>query len=806
MRLLVIIVTSLLVLSYEDTQASCPASGEQDSCSEGKTPQGKLKHINVILIGATGDLAQKYLWTGLFQMFRHHYTEGKQHFQFYGCGRKMADTGRQLLSEILLYRLLCSDDKCRQMKSRFVQATQYHSLATTEEYEKLARKVSENTQSVYGLQGTEFTYEEGRIVYISTAPSAYREIITLVHAHLRPQLGKAWMKLVFEKPFGHDLDSAVELTEKMKQDFSEAEVYLLDHYIGKSVVQQILPFRMLNHGLYGDMWNRDHIERVEIVLKEQVDVKDRTRFYDEVGVIRDVMQSHLMELLVLVAMEPSDSASISDILERKLELLRQVQEVDTGSVLIGQYRSYDSEQKSSATNTDSVSLTPTFAAVSLHVDNQRWHGVPFLLVSGKKMDEKSSYIRIIFKNSGFCFRKNHKTCDERKQIIFYIGGSDTRFSPMIVVSKSLLKPKPGLGWRLIEFNSEDILLGQSMGDTYQLVPEDTTLNSYSTLIEAMYDGQKHMFVETKCLLASWRIWMTCLMAMEKRKPRLYEGGDTQMEWLDFTYVGDKLEFVYKEVQLDVKMADETVTRHIPGAFRSERLVTGRTDDVITQLANDMRMQAERAVRKNGVFHLAVSGGNSPLALWRHMTSASGHYFPWWGCTHVWMVDERCVSPSSNISNFYALDTHLLRHIGVPHWNIHPMITGSNSYPDDADIAYESAIKGITDKMDFVLLGVGSDGHTASLFPGVEATDPNKWVVHTVAGPGQVSPHRLSMTETFLNAASHVAVLVSGVGKHDIVKTLAGDVTDKVMYPIIAVKPHNGTMTWYIDHDALFGLT
>ena len=191
----------------------------------------------------TGDLAQKYLWTGLFHMFRRHYKEGEQHFQFYGCGRKTANFGRQLLSEILLYRLPCSDDKCRQMKSRFVQATQYHALVKTEDYEKLARKVSENTQSIYGLQGTEFTYEEGRIVYVSTAPSAYNEIIAMIHEHLRPQFGKAWMKLVFEKPFGHDLESAVELTEKMKWDFSEAEVYLLDHYIGKPVVQQIVPFR-----------------------------------------------------------------------------------------------------------------------------------------------------------------------------------------------------------------------------------------------------------------------------------------------------------------------------------------------------------------------------------------------------------------------------------------------------------------------------------------------------------------------------------------------------------------------------------
>lgn len=533
-------------------------------------------------------------------------------------------------------------------------------------------------------------------------------------------------------------------------------------------------------------------------------VVDRTQFYNGVGVIRDVMQNHLMELLVLVAMETTDSASINDILERKRELMRQVQEVDSSSVLIGQYRSYDSEQKLHANTTDSVSLTPTFAAVALHVDSPRWRGVPFLLVSGKKMNKKSSYVRIIFKNSRFCMRRNDKNCNKSKQIVFYVDDSDTRFVPMILVSKSLLKPKPGPGWRLNELNSDETLLGLSMSDTYQLMREDTTLNTYSTLIQAMYDGQKQMFVDTKCLLASWRVWVPCLEAVEGQKPRLYEGGDTQMEWLDFTYVGGRLQFVHKDVQWDVPVADDTVTRQIPGTFRDGRLVTGKLDDVIVRLAEDLQTQAQRAVSKNGVFHLAISGGSTPLVLWRHMTSASGHYFPWWSHTHVWLVDERCVSPSSNLSNFYALDTHLLRHVGAPYWNIHPMVSASNPCPNDADVAYESQIRHFTDKMDFVLLGVGSDGHTASLFPGLEGCDPNKWVVHTIAGPGQVSPARLSMTEMFLNAASHITVLVSGSGKHDIVKTLAGDTTDNVMYPITRVKPRNGTITWYIDHDALFG--
>ena len=507
---------------------------------------------------------------------------------------------------------------------------------------------------------------------------------------------------------------------------------------------------------------------------------------------------------MLIAMETTDSASISDVLERKRELLRQIQEMDTSNVLIGQYRSYDSEQSEHANTSNSESLTPTFAAAVLHVNNPRWRGVPFLLVSGKKMDEKSAYIRISFKNSHFSAGRNEKHHNRRKQIVFYIGGSDTRSTPMIMVSKSMMKPKPGVWWRLSEPDSEVILLGQPMSDMYQLTPVDTAMNAYSTLIEAMYEGQRHMFVNTESLLASWRVWTSGLKAMEGQKPRLYDGGDSRMEWLDFICVDGRLEFVHKDVQWEVPVADETITRHIPGTFRGEHLVTGTIDDVVVRLAEDLRGHASRAVRKNGVFHLAVSGGETPLVLWRHMMSASGHYFPWWDRTHVWLVDERCVSLDNNSSNFYELDTHLLRHVGVPYWKVHPMTTASRSCHDDADVAYESLIRQFTDRMDFVLLGVGSDGHTASLFPGLRGNDTEKWVVHTVAGPGVVSQQRLSMSETFLNAASHIAVLVSGVHKHDIIKTLAGDVTDNTMYPIVGVKPNNGTITWYVDHNALFG--
>lgn len=204
----------------------------------------KPQHYNIILIGATGDLAKKYLWRGLFDLFSKNYVKDKVQFLIYGCARAKPEEGRKLLSDILLNSIKCYDVECRDLKKSFVESIQFHQLKTETHYSELDSKVSENTKGLYAMLDADWTYEVGRLVYLSIPPSQYPRTVELVHKHLRPRISRnVWMRLVLEKPFGEDFDSAKDLSDTLSTYFTEEEIYRIDHYLGKTTVKQILPFR-----------------------------------------------------------------------------------------------------------------------------------------------------------------------------------------------------------------------------------------------------------------------------------------------------------------------------------------------------------------------------------------------------------------------------------------------------------------------------------------------------------------------------------------------------------------------------------
>ena len=167
----------------------------------------------------------------------------------YGCSRKDPDEGRRLLSEILLSVVQCSDEDCRTMKRQFIESAQFHQLKTEEHYKSLASKIAENTQTMFALSEGHYNYEEGRLVYLSIPPGSYTKTANLVDKHLRPKIGRPWFRVVLEKPFGHDSNSARLLATKLAKSFDEDEVYRIDHYLGKSIVKLILPFRLVHNAL-----------------------------------------------------------------------------------------------------------------------------------------------------------------------------------------------------------------------------------------------------------------------------------------------------------------------------------------------------------------------------------------------------------------------------------------------------------------------------------------------------------------------------------------------------------------------------
>ena len=200
------------------------------------------KHVNVVLVGATGDLAKKYLWQGFFRLYQTQSHHGYK-FSFYGCGRRTIDVAEPLMETILKKSLRCEHGGCVKQRDEFISSVVYHQLKTEEHFSELRERITQRMVEFYGSQSSADNAEAGRLVYLSTPPAAYADATHNVNEYLRPSSGATWLRVVIEKPFGHDKQSAVELSEQLSRHLEEQEMYRIDHYLGKSVAKQILPFR-----------------------------------------------------------------------------------------------------------------------------------------------------------------------------------------------------------------------------------------------------------------------------------------------------------------------------------------------------------------------------------------------------------------------------------------------------------------------------------------------------------------------------------------------------------------------------------
>lgn len=324
--------------------------------------------------------------------------------------------------------------------------------------------------------------------------------------------------------------------------------------------------------------------------------------------------------------------------------------------------------------------------------------MPIVLVSGKKLSNKASYIRIVFKED-YCI-KEEDSCHTPKQMIFYISSGDLLRPPMILVSKTLPKPLDFPGWRFENIRTNSTFFGEHVEHMYQLLAEEDH-DAYTTLLQSVYHAERHLFSNIENLMASWKIWTPILRAVSGKQPRLYKGGDEVNE-LNFAVKGYNLEYITKA---------ETESKETePRTFLNAPLVLEPADDVIAKLAEDIFKKAEQAVSERSVFHLALSGGDSPKPLLRKLAS-SYIRFPWQH-THIWLVDERCVPLDHDTSNFHLLEANLLQLVKLPYLNIHPMPVHVHDEAcearDEGDILYEATIKRIIPdgRFDYILLGLG----------------------------------------------------------------------------------------------------
>ncbi len=336
-----------------------------------------------------------------------------------------------------------------------------------------------------------------RVFYLALPPFAMPGVITrLGESGLNRSLG--WTRLVVEKPFGRDLASACDLNRLVHTHFDESQIYRIDHYLGKESVQNLLTFRFANP-IFETTWNRDRVGSVEITVAETLGVETRAAYYETAGVIRDVVQNHLTQLLCLVAMEAPSSFTAGAIRQEKVQVLESLRTIDAASVVYGQYTAgvVDGEPVSAYREEDGVapdSATPTFAAMRVNVHSWRWEGVPFYLRAGKRLPARTTQIAVTYKPAPVC--------------IFHGVADDCPVAPNVIILT--LQPDEGfeIRFELKTPGTTNVItkpLAFDYADEFARLPD-----AYQTLLFDIMTGDQMLFVRADEVEASWRLWTPLL--------------------------------------------------------------------------------------------------------------------------------------------------------------------------------------------------------------------------------------------------------------------------------------------------------
>jgi glucose-6-phosphate 1-dehydrogenase len=339
-----------------------------------------------------------------------------------------------------------------------------------------------------------------RLYYLATAPEHYPLIVSELGAAGMASNPVCWRRIVIEKPFGRDLESAQALNQVVHTVFNESQVYRIDHYLGKETAQNILFFRFANT-IFEPVWNRRYINNVQVTVAEDVDVGHRAGYYDTAGVLRDMFQNHLLQLLTLVAMEPPSSFNAETLRNEKAKLLESIRPIALTDTVRGQYAGY-----AQAEEVAPGSQTPTYAALKLYIDNWRWQGVPFYLRSGKALVYKTSEIIIEFQ------RPPH--------LMFHLA-EDSMITPNIL--SLCIQPDEGIHLRFEAKvpDREQEMRSVDMDFHYRSSFDGALPEAYQRLLLEALAGDASLFTRNDSIEAAWRLLDPVLQGWETQaKPPL----------------------------------------------------------------------------------------------------------------------------------------------------------------------------------------------------------------------------------------------------------------------------------------------
>jgi glucose-6-phosphate 1-dehydrogenase len=420
-----------------------------------KTPGGPKKAPPCVLVifGASGDLTKRKLVPALYNLSGQGLLPEQLAVVGVASSDMSSDAFRDRLADNVDLGEGCSEDRWKKLLAKITYMS--GNLRDAAIYERLR----ESVDAIDEERGT-----GGNVIfYLSIPPSLFGEVVRqLGEAGLVNEVGGRFRRVVIEKPFGRDLESARALDAEVGKVLSERQVYRIDHYLGKETVQNIMVFRFAN-GIFEPVWNRRYVDHVQITVAEQLGVEHRARYYEEAGALRDMVPNHLFQLLSLVAMEPPSSFDADAVRNEKSKLLKAVQPFTPEDVLTrtvrGQYDAGATSEGEAVVayraepDVDPVSTIETFVALKLNVDNWRWAEVPFYLRTGKRMPTRLTEVVIQFRRVPFLlFRDTSIEHVSRNQLVIRIQpdeGITLRFGV------KLPGPSVSLGSVDMDFNYAD---------------------------------------------------------------------------------------------------------------------------------------------------------------------------------------------------------------------------------------------------------------------------------------------------------------------------------------------------------------
>lgn len=455
-----------------------------------------------IIFGGTGDLSKRKIFPALYNLF----LEKRLPDKFALVGTARSEIKNSEYCDIIREAV---DKFSRSGKTKQEDWTKFEKHISYQKADvKEIKDYKTFGKAIHNFK-TEWKEEPAIVYYCAVSPALFCTIAeNISESELEKDIETS--RIVIEKPFGKDLKSAQTLNKRLTSIFNETQIYRIDHYLGKEVVQNIMTFRFAN-AIMEPLWNRNHIEHVQISVTEQIGVEDRGNYFDHAGILRDMIQNHLLQLLCIIAMEPPTNFEADVVRDKKVEVLKAMRKISPKEIediaARGQYSSgwiegekvpgYREEE-----HVDSQSNTETYAAIKFYIDNWRWQGIPFYLRTGKRLFKTASLITIQFKGVPHnMFQNDDGRTPKKNKLILSI-------QPDMGIRFQLESKTPGLEMSL---NTIDVAF-----DYYGKTKVDSP-EAYETLLLDIISGDQTLFMRADQVEAAWEVVMPILNYWENNK-------------------------------------------------------------------------------------------------------------------------------------------------------------------------------------------------------------------------------------------------------------------------------------------------